>query len=87
MRRRYLGHAAVAAVSGLLAVAATGAVRFELEHGPGAGATGVVIALLEFVFITAIIPLVVTTLYYGASAVSEYRRLRRLSLPEARLRL
>jgi hypothetical protein len=62
-------------------------VRFELDHGVVEGTFGVLVAVLEFVFITAIIPLVVTVIYFSSSAVSLHRMLgRRLDIPEARLR-
>lgn len=83
VRRRRRTHAAVASAAALLAVAATAAVRYELAGG----AANVVIRLLEFVFITGIIPLIVIAIYHGASAVGEHRLLEReRELPEARVR-
>lgn len=87
IRKRCRRHASIAAAAAVLAVASTLAVRVELSGVPLVGAFGVVVSVLEFVFITAILPLVVTVVFYGASAIS-LRRLRgkRVDLPEARLR-
>lgn len=87
IRRRCRRHTSIAVAAAVLAIASTLAVRFELSGAHLDGALGAGIKLLELVFITAILPLVVTALFYGASAISLRRLLgKRMALPEARLR-
>jgi hypothetical protein len=87
IRRRRLLHSSIAAAAAVIAVASICAVRFELGGGDPDGAVKILVSILEFVFITAIIPLIVTVIFFSASAVSLHRMLdRHVELPEARLR-
>jgi hypothetical protein len=84
-RRLARRHRAIAVASATLAVAATLAVRYDAAGGDIAGPTGWAVAALEIVFIAGIIPLVVSAIYYGASAALLARGSRE-RIPQARLR-
>ena len=89
IRRRRRLHASIAFAAAAVSIASTLAVRYEISGAALDGALGLAVAIGEFVFITAIIPLVVTVIYYGASAFSLHLlliRTKEIELPEARLR-